>query len=106
MSFPFDEITSTAETSEAAYESGDEVESSVPEEYAKFGMTSDKKTNSWMYQGKGVAVIYDKDNSIYTNDTIPERKAIYIEVKRDKKGRVTELHEVTKKEIQKLLDED
>ena len=52
VSFPFDEITSTAETSEAAYESGDEVESSVPEEYAKFGMTSDKKTNSWMYQGE------------------------------------------------------
>lgn len=78
---------------------------SIPEEYAKFGVKeSGEKNNLWMYKGKGVAVIYDKDNWIYANDSIPEKEAVYLEVERDKKDRVTGLKEVTKKEMQKLID--
>ncbi len=77
------------------------------QEYEKLGVkTSDEKNNEWTYKGKGVAVIYDKDHWIYTNDTIPEKKAVYLEVVRDKKDRVTELREITKKEMQKLFDEE
>ena len=101
-----DEIVSEAAVSEAAYDSGDDVESSIPAEYAELGLTTDKKTNQWMYHGKGVAVIYDKDYWIYSNSSITERNAVYLEVERDKKGRVTALHEVTKKEMQNLLQED
>lgn len=100
------EIVSEAVAGDAAYDSGDDVESSISKEYEGFGLTWDKRTNQWMYWGKGVAVLYDKDYAVYTNDTIPEKKAVYLEVKRDKKGRVTELREVTKTEIQNLLQED
>lgn len=100
------EIVSEAAAGDTAYDSGDDVESSISKEYEGFGLTWDKKTNQWMYWGKGVAVLYDKDYAVYTNDTIPEKKAVYLEVKRDKKGRVTELREVTKTEIQNLLQED
>lgn len=100
------EIVSEAAAGDAAYDSGDDVESSISKEYEGFGLTWDKRTNQWMYWGKGVAVLYDKDYAVYTNDTIPEKKAVYLEVRRDKKGRVTELREVTKTEIQNLLQED
>lgn len=102
-------ISSEALSDETAFAEGDsdDVKSSIPEEYAGFGVKiSDKKNNQWMYKGKGVAVIYDKDHWIFTNESIPEKNAVYLEVVRDKKDRVTELKEVTKKEIQKLFDED
>ena len=71
------------------------------------GIKASKEKNSgWIYEGKEVAVIYDKDHWIYTNGTIPEKKAVYLEVVRDKKDRVTELKEVSKKEMQKLMDEN
>ncbi len=80
---------------------------SLPKEYEKLGVKiSNEKNNEWTYQGKGVAVIYDKDHWVYANDTIPEKKAVYLEVVRDKKDRVTELKEITKKEMQKLFDEE
>lgn len=93
----------------SAYSEGDPntEKTSLPKEYEKLGVkTSDEKNNEWTYKGKGVAVIYDKDHWIYTNDTIPEKKAVYLEVVRDKKDRVTELREITKKEMQKLFDEE
>lgn len=101
-------IIAEALTDEAAFKAGDPdgVKSSIPEEYARFGVKlSDEKNNQWMYKGKGVAVIYDKDHWIFTNESIPEKNAVCLEVIRDKKDRVTELKEVTKKEIQKLIDE-
>lgn len=80
---------------------------SLPKEYEKLGVKiSNEKNSEWTYQGKGVAVIYDKDHWVYANDTIPEKKAVYLEVVRDKKDRVTELKEITKKEMQKLFDEE
>ena len=80
---------------------------SLPKEYEKLGVKiSNEKNNEWTYQGKGVAVIYDKDHWVYANDTIPEKKAVYLEVVRDKKDRVIELKEITKKEMQKLFDEE
>lgn len=102
------EISAEASSYEAAYDEGDPdaAKSSVPKEYAKLGVKlSDEKNNLWMYKGKGVAVIYDKDHAIFMNDSISEKNAVYLEVIRDKKDRVTELKEVTKKEMQKLIRE-
>ena len=80
---------------------------SLPKEYEKLGVKiSNEKNSEWTYQGKGVAVIYDKDHWVYANDTIPEKKAVYMEVVRDKTDRVPELREITKKEMQKLFDEE
>lgn len=47
---------------------------------------------------------YDSGDDV--ESSIPERNAVYLEVERDKKGRVTAFHEVTKKEMQNLLQED
>lgn len=102
------EISAEASPYEATYDEGDPdaAKSSVPKEYAKLGVKlSDEKNNLWMYKGKGVAVIYDKDHAIFTNDSISEKNAVYLEVIRDKKDRVTGLKEVTKKEMQKLIRE-
>lgn len=104
-----DEAEGEATSGEGAYSEGDpnETETSLPKEYEKLGIKASKEKNSgWIYQGKEVAVIYDKDHWIYTNGTIPEKKAVYLEVVRDKKDRVTELKEVSKKEMQKLIDEN
>lgn len=97
-----------AEATEAISDSEDPdtAKNSIPKEYSKLGVTVSGKSGSlWMYQGKGIAMLYDKDHGIYANDSIPEKKAVYLEVKRDKKGRVTALQEVTKTEMQNLLDE-
>lgn len=102
-----DDAGDGAVSGETAYSEGDPDEkgTSLPKEYEKFGIkVSDEKNNQWTYQGKGVAVIYDKDHWIYTNGSIPEKKAVYLKVVRDKKDRVTGLEEVSKKEIQKLVD--
>lgn len=104
-----EEAEGEAISGEGAYSEGDpnETETSIPKEYEKLGIKASKEKNSgWIYQGKEVAVIYDKDHWIYTNGTIPEKKAVYLEVVRDKKDRVTELKEVSKKEMQKLIDEN
>lgn len=102
----YKEYVSEETTTEAAYDSEFEVKGSLPEEYEDYGVTVDAKTNKWMYRGKGIAVIYEKDYGIYTNDSIPEKKAIYLEVKRDKNGEIIEFCEVTKKEMQRLIEED
>lgn len=113
--FPFDKssqsdfIVEEVSSGGAAFAEGDPdaVKTSLPQEYAKLGVKiSDEKNNLWTYKGKGVAVIYDKDHQIFTNDSFPEKNAVYLEVIRDKKDQVTGLNEVTKKEMQKLLQEE
>ena len=74
----------------------------VDKEYADFGITADPHTACWLYQGKRVAVFYDKDKFLSTND-VPENNAVYLEVCRDKKGRIEEIRKHSKKEMQKLL---
>lgn len=81
-----------------------DVITSIPPEYAAFGISLDRKTNIWMYRGKGIAALYDKDYQIYTTDSIPEDDAVYLEVERDASGAVTRLKEVTREEMQTLFD--
>lgn len=75
---------------------------SVPTEYASFGITANQYTGTWMYQGKEVAVFYDKDGWLLTDGSCGEN-AVYLQVCRDKNGEVEEIKELSKKGMQKLL---
>ncbi len=105
-SIPGDVAVNTSDAIAFAVENGAYDESdSVPDidkEYAAYGITADPHTACWLYQGKKVAVFYDKDKFLSTND-VPEKNAVYLEVCRDKKGRIEEIREHSKKEMQKLL---
>lgn len=68
----------------------------VDKEYADCGITADPHTACWLYQGKRVAVFYDKDKFLSTND-VPENNAVYLEVCRDKKGRIEEIRKIARK---------
>lgn len=92
-----------------AYDEGDasegingQIDVGLPEEYASLGITADPHTASWEYQGKKVAVFYDKDRWLLTCD-IPSKDTVYLEVCRDKDGKIEKLKECSKKEMQKLL---
>lgn len=74
----------------------------VPTEYASFGITANQYTGTWMYQGKEVAVFYDKDGWLLTDGSCGEN-AVYLQVCRDRNGEVEEIKELSKKEMQKLL---
>lgn len=105
-SIPGDVAVNTSDAIAFAVENGAYDESdSVPDidkEYAAYGITADPHTACWLYKGKKVAVFYDKDKFLSTND-VPEKNAVYLEVCRDKKGRIEEIREHSKKEMQKLL---
>ena len=69
-------------------------------EYLAVGLTYQK--NSWYYQGKCVAGIYDDNGSIYTNDASADNA--YLAVKRSGDGRISGLTSMTKKQFQEQLD--
>lgn len=82
-------------------------ESRLRKEYKEHGMTlADKKTDRWTYNGKDVAVIYDKRHWIYTNEAVSDRNSVCLEVVRDHKDQIKELKEVTREEIQKMLEDN
>lgn len=92
-----------------AYEEGDASEGvnghldlGLPEEYVSLGVTADLHTGTWEYQGKKVAVFYDKDRWLLTNDVSP-KDAVYLEVCRDKEGKIEQIKNCSKKEMQNIL---
>lgn len=74
----------------------------IPAEYASFGITVNQYAGTWIYQGKEVAVFYDRDRRLMTSET-SEKNAVYLQVCRDKNGDIEEIKELSKKEMQKLL---
>lgn len=122
---------SAADASDIVYtiENGASEGDSVPdvdEEYAAYGITANPHTGAWEYQGKTVAVFYDKGRFLSTYDVPEESVSIslisirdkkgflttkddskenvaYLEVCRDKKGRIEKIKEHSKKEMQILL---
>ena len=90
-----------------AYAEGDASEGAnldvgVPEEYALLGITAAPHKGTWEYQGKKVAVFYDKDRWLLTADVSP-KDAVYLEVCRDKEGKIEQIKNCSKKEMQKIL---
>jgi len=74
----------------------------LPEEYVSLGVTADLHTGTWEYQGKKVAVFYDKDRWLLTADVSP-KDAVYLEVCRDKEGKIEQIKNCSKKEMQNIL---
>lgn len=94
--------TNTA-VNESSWEVGDGI-SSIPADYLKCGITLDSTDHGWKYKERGIAALYDRQNYIYSDDSIPENKAIYLEVVRNAKNEISSLKEVTKEEMQKLFE--
>ena len=77
---------------------------SVPPEYAAFGITADDHTGGWRYDGREVAVLYDKGYHLFTTEASSKR-AVYLKVHRDSKNRIKSLQELDKKQMQELLED-
>lgn len=60
------------------------------------------RNNSWYYQGKAVAGMYDDNGGIYTDDASAD--GIYLAVKRGSDGKITEFSPITQKEFRELVD--
>lgn len=74
-------------------------------EYVKAGIEWNRKNNAWFYDGKLVAALYDHNGGIYTCDIKADESVTYLEVMRNKKGAIEEVHEVTKDKIEELISE-
>lgn len=74
-------------------------------EYVKAGIEWNRKNNAWFYDGKLVAALYDHNGGIYTCDIKAGESVTYLEVMRNKKGAIEEVHEVTKDKIEELISE-
>lgn len=89
-----EDVSSNTEESNSAPE--------VPEEYVPYGITANPHTAGWEYQGKQVAVFYDKGRFLSTNG-VSGKDVVYLEVCRDRKGEIEDIKERSKKEMQKIL---
>ena len=74
-------------------------------EYVKAGIEWNRTNNAWFYDGKLVAALYDHNGGIYTCDIKAGESVTYLEVMRNKKGAIEEVHEVTKDKIEELISE-
>lgn len=74
-------------------------------EYVKAGIDWNRTNNAWFYDGKLVAALYDHNGGIYTCDIKAGESVTYLEVMRNKKGAIEEVHEVTKDKIEELISE-
>ncbi len=92
------------DSSSSAQEQTKGVAVSVPPEYAAYGITADDHTGGWRYDGKEVAVLYDKGYHLFTTEA-SSKKAVYLKVHRDSKNRIKSLQELDKKQMQELLED-
>lgn len=72
----------------------------VPQEYADYGVSCDAQGN-WVYNGKIIADLYDEGRGIFSNSN----GTMYIEVTRDKSGKISSFQKVSKNRMQELFAE-
>lgn len=72
----------------------------VPQEYADYGVSCDAQGN-WVYNGKIIADLYDEGRGIFSNSN----GTMYIEVTRDKSGKISSFQKVSKNRMQELFTE-
>ena len=80
----------------------EQIDMEIPKEYAAFGLTANPHTACLEFLGKKVAVLYDKDRWLQMND-VPQREAVYLEVCRDREGKIEKIKECSKKQMQEIL---
>ena len=85
---------------EYSSEEGKGLNSAVPQEYADYGVSCDAQGN-WVYNGKIIADLYDEGRGIFSNSN----GTMYIEVTRDKSGKISSFQKVSKNRMQELFTE-
>lgn len=86
--------------SEYSSEEGKGLNIAVPQEYADYGVSCDAQGN-WVYNGKIIADLYDEGRGIFSNSN----GTMYIEVTRDKSGKISSFQKVSKNRMQELFTE-
>lgn len=81
-------------------EEGKGLNIAVPQEYADYGVSCDAQGN-WVYNGKIIADLYDEGRGIFSNSN----GTMYIEVTRDKSGKISSFQKVSKNRMQELFTE-
>ena len=85
---------------EYSSEEGKGLNIAVPQEYADYGVSCDAQGN-WVYNGKIIADLYDEGRGIFSNSN----GTMYIEVTRDKSGKISSFRKVSKNRMQELFTE-
>ena len=85
---------------EYSSEEGKGLDIAVPQEYADYGVSCDAQGN-WVYNGKIIADLYDEGRGIFSNSN----GTMYIEVTRDKSGKISSFQKVSKNRMQELFAE-
>lgn len=85
---------------EYSSEEGKGLNTAVPQEYADYGVSCDAQGN-WVYNGKIIADLYDEGRGIFSNSN----GTMYIEVTRDKSGKISSFQKVSKNRMQELFTE-
>ena len=85
---------------EYSSEEGKGLNIAVPQEYADYGVSCDAQGN-WVYNGKIIAYLYDEGRGIFSNSN----GTMYIEVTRDKSGKISSFQKVSKNRMQELFTE-
>lgn len=85
---------------EYSSEEGNGLNIAVPQEYADYGVSCDAQGN-WVYNGKIIADLYDEGRGIFSNSN----GTMYIEVTRDKSGKISSFQKVSKNRMQELFTE-
>ena len=85
---------------EYSSEEGKGLNIAVPQEYTDYGVSCDAQGN-WVYNGKIIADLYDEGRGIFSNSN----GTMYIEVTRDKSGKISSFQKVSKNRMQELFTE-
>ena len=85
---------------EYSSEEGKGLNIAVPQEYADYGVSCDAQGN-WVYNGKIIADLYDEGRGSFSNSN----GTMYIEVTRDKSGKISSFQKVSKNRMQELFTE-
>lgn len=85
---------------EYSSEEGKGLNIAVPQEYADYGVSCDAQGN-WVYNGKIIADLYDEGRGIFSSSN----GTMYIEVTRDKSGKISSFQKVSKNRMQELFTE-
>ena len=85
---------------EYSSEEGKGLNIAVPQEYADYGVSCDAQGN-WVYNGKIIADLYDEGRGIFSN----RNGTMYIELTRDKSGKISSFQKVSKNRMQELFTE-
>lgn len=69
--------------------------------YTAFGVSYDKATQKWMYEGKAIHILYDANHHTYCDNDISD--GINLKVIRDKNGNIEKLVETAAQELEQYV---